>query len=287
MIAEPWDTAGYQVGGFPAGLVGVERQVPRRRPRASGPARTACSAPCRSASSAAPTCTRATAARRPPASASSPPTTGSPWPTSPSYNEKHNERQRRGQQRRRERQQVVQQRRRGPDRRPGRQRAPRPGAAQLPGHPAAVGRRADDPRRRRDRPHPGRQQQRLLPGQRDLLVPLGRRRRRPARVHPDADRAAPDAPGAAAAVVPAGARRRRHRLGARCCARTARSSPTRTGTTPRPAASRSCSATRARDAFALLLNAAENGVEFTVPEAPTRSGSWRCRATRPSRSRVR
>ncbi len=46
----------------------------------------------------------------------------------------------------------------------------------------------DAARRRRDRPHPGRQQQRLLPGQRDLLVRLGRGRHRPARVHHPADR---------------------------------------------------------------------------------------------------
>ncbi len=51
--------------------------------------------------------------------------------------------------------------------------------------------------RRRDRPHPGGQQQRLLPGQRDLLgglVPRGRRAR-PARLHPEAGPAAPPPPG--------------------------------------------------------------------------------------------
>ena len=42
--------------------------------------------------------------------------------------------------------------------------------------------RADDLRRRRDRPHAARQQQRVLPGQRDLMVRLGARRRRAARV---------------------------------------------------------------------------------------------------------
>ena len=47
----------------------------------------------------------------------------------------------------------------------------------------------DAPRRRRARPHPGRQQQRLLPGQRGLLVRLGGRRHGPAGVHPPADRA--------------------------------------------------------------------------------------------------
>ena len=44
--------------------------------------------------------------------------------------------------------------------------------------------RADALPRRRARPHPARQQQRLLPGQRDHLDRLGEGRRRPARVHP-------------------------------------------------------------------------------------------------------
>ena len=46
-------------------------------------------------------------------------------------------------------------------------------AAQLPGHAVALAGRADAARRRRARAHPGRQQQRLVPGQRDLLVRLG------------------------------------------------------------------------------------------------------------------
>ena len=95
--------------------------------------------------------------------------------------------QRRGQPRRHRRQPLVELRRRGPDRRRrGRRPAPAP-AAQPARHPAALPGRADAARRRRDRPHPARQQQRLRPGQRDLLVRLGRGRRRPARVHPPAD----------------------------------------------------------------------------------------------------
>ena len=67
-------------------------------------------------------------------------------------------------------QRLAQRRSRRPDERPahpGRtaQAAPRP-----TGDPAAVGRGADAAGRRRDRPHPARQQQRLLPGQRDLLA---------------------------------------------------------------------------------------------------------------------
>ena len=74
--------------------------------------------------------------------------------------------QRRGQPRRREPQPVVELRRRGRDRRRGGARAAGPPAAQLPDHAAALPGRADDRARRRDRPHPARQQQRLLPGQR-------------------------------------------------------------------------------------------------------------------------
>ena len=64
----------------------------------------------------------------------------------------------------------------GDDRRPGDHRAARPPAAQLADDAAALPGRADAARRRRVRPHPGRQQQRLVPGQRDLLVRLGARR---------------------------------------------------------------------------------------------------------------
>ena len=63
----------------------------------------------------------------------------------------------------------------GTDRRPGGPRPAPPDDAQ-PAHDAAgVHRRADAHRRRRDRPHPARQQQRLLPGRRDLLAVLGPR----------------------------------------------------------------------------------------------------------------
>ena len=50
--------------------------------------------------------------------------------------------------------------------------------------PCAVPGGPDAARRRRVRPHPGRQQQCLLPGQRDLLARLGPARRGPAQLHP-------------------------------------------------------------------------------------------------------
>ena len=72
--------------------------------------------------------------------------------------------------------------------------------------------RPDAARRRRDGPEPGGQQQRVLPGQRDLLVPLGPRaaRRGAARLHPAAG-AVPARPprGAARHVL----RRRARRAG--------------------------------------------------------------------------
>ena len=90
-------------------------------------------------------------------------------------------------------------------------------AAQPPVDAAAVAGRADDPRRRRARPHPAGQQQRLLPGQRDLVVRLVRRRRRSARVHPPARPLPPRAQGVPPSPVLPGARAarrrgRRHRL---------------------------------------------------------------------------
>ena len=94
-----------------------------------------------------------------------------------SYNDKHNEANHEDNKRRHRRQPLVELRRRGADRRPGDQRAARAPAAQLHRDAAAVPGRADAAGRRRDRPHAARQQQRLVPGQRDLLVRLGPRRR--------------------------------------------------------------------------------------------------------------
>ncbi len=80
--------------------------------------------------------------------------------------------ERRGQPGRRVAQPVVELRGRGRHRRPGDPRVAGAAAAQLRGHAVPVPGRADAAARRRDRPHPARQQQRLLPGQRDLLAGL-------------------------------------------------------------------------------------------------------------------
>ena len=71
-------------------------------------------------------------------------------------------------------------------------------AAALPG-------RADAARRRRARPHPRRQQQRLLPGQRDLLVRLGARRHRVRQVVPAGDGIPPRPSGVPASSLVPGA----------------------------------------------------------------------------------
>ena len=92
----------------------------------------------------------------------------------------------------------------GPTDDPASRSGARAAAPQLHGHAAAVAGRADDQRRRRDRPHAERQQQRLLPGQRHQLVRLGRCSRRIATSSPSHAmliRIAAEAPGAAPAEV--------------------------------------------------------------------------------------
>ena len=95
-----------------------------------------------------------------------------------SFNEKHNEANLEGNQRRHRRQPQLELRRRGADRRPRGEPAARAAAAQLPRHAVPLAGRADAARRRRAGADAARQQQRLLPGQRDLLVRLGARRPR-------------------------------------------------------------------------------------------------------------
>ena len=66
----------------------------------------------------------------------------------------------------------------GPSRLGADRAGPGPDEAELPGHAVLLPGRAHAARRRRDRPDPAGQQQCLLPGQRDQLVRLGRRRDR-------------------------------------------------------------------------------------------------------------
>ena len=113
------------------------------------------------------TCTSATAGDPSPASTSSPPTTASRCATSSATTQKHNEANgednRDGTDDNRSWNCGVE----GPTDDPAIVAAAPAPAAQLPGHAAAVPGRAHAARRRRARPHAARQQQRLLPGQRD------------------------------------------------------------------------------------------------------------------------
>ena len=176
LIAEPWDATGegYRVGGFGVAVVGVERALPRRRPRLlAGPRRH------RRAGVAAhrqlrPLRRLRTAAvgvgqlrhraRR-------------VHPARPRLLRAQAQRgQRREQPRRHRRQPLAELRGRGRDGVTGRGRRQRTGhGPRAAGHAAALHGHADAAGRRRALAHPGRQQQRLLPGRRDVLGGLGGR----------------------------------------------------------------------------------------------------------------
>src|SRR5882724_8777512 len=109
--------------------------------------------------------------------------------------------ERRAEPRRRRRQPELELWRRRPHQRSRRREAPEPPGEELPHRHDAIHRSADDRDGRRGPPDPGRQQQRLLPGQRDELVRLDAahkaRRRAPVR-HPAQRPAAPARHGARA-----------------------------------------------------------------------------------------
>ena len=112
--------------------------------------------------------------------------------------------QRRGEQRRRQRQHVVELRRRRADRRSGHRGAAQPPDQECVRDADAVARRPDVRGGRRDPPHAGRQQQRVLPGQRDQLVRLvaaGQARRRAALLPADDRLPQADEHGAQAALL--------------------------------------------------------------------------------------
>ena len=213
LIAEPWDVGPGRLPGrqLPRAVVGVERHLPRRHARLlawAGRRRRLRRAPGRFQ--------RPVRARR----------------AQPVRVDQLHHRPRRlparrsrrvqreaqrgeqgGQPRRDRRQPVLELRRRGPDGRSGDQRAAHPPAAQLPGDAHALAGRPDAPRRRRALPYAERQQQRLVPGQRDLLVRVGHRGAGPAapRLHEAAHRPPPGPSRVPPLATSSAATRRRSR----------------------------------------------------------------------------
>ena len=119
----------------------------------------------------------------------------------------------------------------GPTDDPADPRTAAPAAPQSAGVAAARAGRAADPGRRRGRQQPGRQQQRLLPGQRDRLGGLvgARQRRRHDRVRRRPDAAAPALSATALAALARGQQGRRHARRAVAPARRRPRCRTRTG----------------------------------------------------------
>ena len=161
----------------------------------------------------------------------------------------------------------------GPTNDPRDPRPPPASAAQLPHDPAALAGRADDAARRRAGPHAGRQQQRLLPGQRHLVDPVGPRRATTRSCSPSRSRssscAASTRSSAAAGSSPAAPT-----TAARASSATSRGSPPRPSTwtrtpgatgspsrswsssTARPSRSPTRAATRSLDdSFLVMFNA--------------------------------
>ena len=157
--------------------------------------------------------------------------------------------QRRGQPRRHRRQPQLELRRRGRHGRPGDRGAARPPGPQLPDDPDAVAGRADDGHGRRGAPDAARQQQRLLPGQRDHLVRL------------DAGRASTPTCSASPASSSPSARRTR-RSGA-----------------PRSSPARSTSAAWPTSRGTAAGSFARAGTTRSRGSSPSRSAASRCRAT--------
>ena len=153
-------------------LEGVEREVPRRRPRLL-PRRAGLGGPGGGPAARQPGDLRPRAARGR-AERQLRDLPRRVHPERPRFLRRQAQRgERRGQPRRRQRQPELELRRRGPDRRSGGGAAAQPAGEELPDRHPAVARRADDPDGRRGAAHPARQQQRLLPGRRDELVRLG------------------------------------------------------------------------------------------------------------------
>ena len=174
LIAEPWDCGpgGYQVGRFPPGWAEWNdkfRDSVRDFWRGDGAAPALRRPPVRLRADRSTT----RAAGRGPCINFVTAHDGFTLNDVVTYNEKHNEANGEEQPRRHLGQPVLELRRRGTDGRSRNQRAARAPDAQYAGDAAALARHADAAGRRRVRPHAARQQQCLLPGQRDQLGRTG------------------------------------------------------------------------------------------------------------------
>ena len=164
---------------LPARLGGVERPLPRRRARLLAPALGA------ARDGLSPDRVKRPLRRRPPRAGRVGELRVRPRRQDPARSRDVRAQAQRGQRgvqpRRHRRRPCAELRRRGLERRPGRGRRARPPAAQLHRDAHALAGRPDAARRRRARAHAARQQQRVLPGERDLVVRLVARIPRPAR----------------------------------------------------------------------------------------------------------
>ena len=192
---------------LPDPLVRVERHLPRHDARLLARARRRC-ATSPPASAAPPTSTRPTGGGRSRRSTSSPPTTASRCATSSPTTRSTTRRTARASNDGTNDNRSWNCGAEGPTDDRAVHRAARAAAAQLPRDAAALAGRADAARRRRVGAHAGRQQQRVVPGQRDLVVRLGRSGDAALlEFTRAADRAAPRAPGLPADEVLRGHRR--------------------------------------------------------------------------------
>ena len=194
------------------------------------------------------------------------------------YNTQAQRGERRGQPRRPRRQPQLELRRRGADRRPGDPRPARPHAPQHHGDAAPFAGHADAPDGRRGRPHAERQQQRLLPGQRDRLARLeGHLGPRPrlhgvrARRHPHP--AALSAPALRKIPARPGDRRQRHPQRRLVPARRAGDGRRLVVATRTPRWSACCSATRRRGCSSSPTPTTSRSPSSCRPRRSPRSGS--------------
>ena len=189
LIAEPWDLGSYEVGNFPVELVGVERPVPRHGAQVRQGRRRSASGPRLPADGVGRPVRRRRSFRLQQRELRHLPRRV--HPARPGLFQREAQRgEPRGKPGRDGRQQFLELRRGRGHGRPG-DRAAAAAAGEEPRLPAALlFRDPDDPRGRRVPPDAGGEQQRLLPGQPDLLVRLGggRAERGHGRLLPEGDR---------------------------------------------------------------------------------------------------